>query len=217
MTREYHQTVYAPPPGAADILLIRHGQSAGARPGESFPMKDGHGDPELHPNGHEQAQAVARRFADAPIAAVYVTTLQRTHQTAAPLVDKLRLTPTVEADLREICLGDWDGGEYRIRAANNDPIWQRAKALREWGELPGAETTAALHERVRRGLLRIAANHPDQLVAAFVHGGVIGAAMALASGSDPFAFHGAANGSVSRLVIQGETMTIRGFNDCAHL
>lgn len=123
MTREYHQTVYAPPPGAADILLIRHGQSAGARPGESFPMKDGHGDPELHPNGHEQAQAVARRFADAPIAAVYVTTLQRTHQTAAPLVDKLRLTPTVEADLREICLGDWDGGEYRIRAANNDPIW----------------------------------------------------------------------------------------------
>jgi probable phosphoglycerate mutase len=217
MTREYHQTVYAPPPGAADILLIRHGQSAGARPGESFPMKDGHGDPELHPTGHEQAQAGARRFADAPIAAVYVTTLQRTHQTAAPLVDKLRLTPTVEADLREICLGDWDGGEYRIRAANNDPIWQRAKALREWGELPGAETTAALHERVRRGLLRIAANHPDQLVAAFVHGGVIGAAMALASGSDPFAFHGAANGSVSRLVIQGETMTIRGFNDCAHL
>lgn len=70
---------------------------------------------------------------------------------------------------------------------------------------------------MRRGLLRIAANHPDQLVAAFVHGGVIGAAMALASGSDPFAFHGAANGSVSRLVIQGETMTIRGFNDCAHL
>jgi probable phosphoglycerate mutase len=217
MTREYHQTVYAPPPGAADILLIRHGQSAGARPGESFPMKDGHGDPELHPNGHEQARAIARRFADAPIAAVYVTTLRRTHQTAAPLVDKLRLTPTVEADLREVCLGDWDGGEYRIRAAHNDPIWQRAKARREWGELPGAETTAQLHERVRRGLLRIAANHPDQLVAAFVHGGVIGAAMALASASDPFAFHGAANGSVSRLVIQGETMTIRGFNDCAHL
>jgi probable phosphoglycerate mutase len=46
---------------------------------------------------------------------------------------------------------------------------------------------------------------------------VIGAAMAIASNSRPFAFHGAANGSISRLVILGETMTIRGFNDCAHL
>ena len=217
MTREYHQTVYAPPPGTADIFLVRHGQSAGARPGESFPMKDGHGDPALHPNGHEQAVAVGGRLAHAGLQAIYVTTLQRTHQTAAPLVEATGLQPKIEADLREVCLGDWDGGEYRIRAANNDPIWQRAKEDQEWGHLPNAETTAELHERVTRGLLRLAAAHPDQRIAAFVHGGVIGAAMAIASGSQAFAFHGAANGSISRLVIKGDSMTIRGFNDCAHL
>ncbi len=217
MTREYRQHVYRPPAGAADILLIRHGESMPARPGESFPMKDGHGDPALHENGHAQARAVADRLQGEPIAALYVTTLQRTHQTAAPLAERLGLAPRIEADLREVHLGDWDGGLYRIKAAENDPAFERARESREWGEIPGAETTAALQARVRAGLLRIAAAHPDQLIAAVVHGGVIGAAMAVASGADAFAFNGAANGSISRLVIQGDRMTVRGFNDCAHL
>ena len=55
MSREYHQKKYAPPPGAADLLLIRHGRTEAARPGVSFPMVDGHGDPALHPEGEEQA------------------------------------------------------------------------------------------------------------------------------------------------------------------
>lgn len=217
MTREYHQTKYARPPGAADLLLIRHGRTEPARPGMSFAMKDGHGDPALHPEGEAQAIAVAQRLKDEPISALYVTTLRRTHQTAAPLAAHLGLTPRVEPDLREVHLGDWDGGLYRIKAAENAPEFQRARSRQEWGEIPGAETTAALHTRVQAGLYRIAAAHPDQRVAVVVHGGVVGAAMAMASGSDPFAFLGAANGSISRLVIHGESLIVRGFNDCAHL
>ncbi|AAV95246.1 histidine phosphatase family protein [Ruegeria pomeroyi] len=217
MTREYRQTVYAPPAGAVDLLLIRHGESQPARPGEPFPHVDGQGDPALHPEGEAQAHAVGTRLKGEPLAAIYVTTLRRTHQTAAPLAAHLGLAPLVEPDLREVFLGDWDRGEYRIRAANDDPAFLRARERQEWGEIPGAETTAQLHARVRAGLLRIAARHPDQRIAAFVHGGVIGAAMAMASGAEPFAFHGAANGSISRLVIQGERMVVRGFNDVAHL
>lgn len=217
MPQEYRQPVYRPPTGAADILLIRHGESMPAIPGESFPMKDGHGDPALHPNGHEQARAVAARLCDAPLAALYVTTLQRTHQTAAPLAQATGIEPQIEADLREVHLGDWDGGLYRIKAAENDPAFIRARARGEWGEIPGAETTQALQDRVRAGLMRIAARHADQQVAAVVHGGVIGAALALASGSAPFAFMGAANGSISRLVITGDKMDIRLYNDTAHL
>jgi probable phosphoglycerate mutase len=215
--KEYRQTVYAPPKGASDLLLIRHGESMPAIPGENFPMKDGHGDPALHPNGHDQARAVGERLRHEPLSAIYVTTLQRTHQTAAPLAAHLGLEPRIEADLREVSLGDWDGGLYRIKAAEDAPEFQRAKARQEWGEIPGAETTAQLQTRVRAGLLRIAQAHPDERVAVFVHGGVIGAALAVASGCEPFAFVGAANGSISRLVIQGDRMTVRGFNDCAHL
>jgi len=41
--------------------------------------------------------------------------------------------------------------------------------------------------------------------------------LALASGSRPFAFVTADNGSISRLVVSGDRWIVRGFNDTAHL
>lgn len=215
--KEVRQLKFNPWPGAADLLLIRHGESQPAIEGVPFPMKDGHGDPALHPNGRKQAIAVGERLKTWPIAAIYVTTLQRTHQTAAPLAGHLGLTPKVEPDLREVCLGQWDGALYRLKAAAGDPIFKRSMDNHEWGEIPGAETTAELQARVRNGLLRIASAHPDQLVAVVVHGGVIAAAMSLATGAAPFAFLQAENGSISRLVMDGDRMKVRSYNDTNHL
>ncbi|KIC48809.1 histidine phosphatase family protein [Tateyamaria sp. ANG-S1] len=217
MTKEYRQPVYAPPAGAADLLLIRHGESAPARPGVSFPMKDGHGDPPLHPQGERQALAVGDRLKGEAFAALYVTKLTRTHQTAAPLAAHLGLTPQVNPDLHEVSLGDWDGGLYRIKAAEGDPIYRKVVDTQDWSPIPNAETRDSFFGRVRKGLLDIAQAHADQRVAVFVHGGVIGAAMAIASGSEPFAFLGAANGSISRLVITDGRMRVLGFNDTQHL
>ena len=39
----------------------------------------------------------------------------------------------------------------------------------------------------------------------------------MATGAAPFAFNGAANGSISRIVVHGERMIVRGFNDVSHL
>lgn len=217
MTKEYRQPVYAPPAGAADIVLIRHGESAPARADVDFPMKDGHGDPALHPQGELQALAVGDRLKNETFAAIYVTKLTRTHQTAAPLAAHLGQVPVVNPDLHEVHLGDWDGGLYRIKAAEGDPIYARVTQTQDWSAIPGAETRDAFFGRVRKGLRDIAHAHPDQRVAVFVHGGVIGAALAMATGSEPFAFLGAANGSISRLVIQEERMVVRGFNDISHL
>ena len=217
MTKEYRQLRFQPPKGAADLLLIRHGETEAARPGVSFAMKDGQGDPALRPEGEAQAQRVAARLADEPIDAIYVTKLRRTHQTAAPLAERLGMTPVEHPDLHEIFLGDWDGGEYRIRAANRDPVFLRALEEGDYGVIPGAETTASLHARVKRGLFDIAATHPDQRVAVVVHGGVIGAALSLATSAHVWAFGGAANGSISRLVIHEDRMILRGFNDVSHL
>ena len=57
---------------------------------------------------------------------------------------------------------------------------------------------------------RLAGRHRGQRVAAFTHGRVIGQALALAAGSRPFAFTGAGNASISRLVITPERWIIRG-------
>ncbi|MGJ8596231.1 histidine phosphatase family protein [Sulfitobacter sp.] len=217
MSNEARQHRFSPAKGACDILLIRHGETQAAKRGEMFPMIDGQGDPALRPEGETQAIAVGERLKSEAIHAIYVTTMQRTHQTAAPLAAALGITPRVEPDLREVFLGDWDGGEFRFRAAENDPAFLRAREKECWGELPNAETFVELQTRVVRGLRRIADAHPDQLVAVVVHGGVVGAALSHVTGARNFGFNGADNGSISRIVIHGDQMTLRGFNDVAHL
>ena len=215
--KEYRQTPYAPPPGATQILLIRHGESRAATASNPFPLVDGHGDPELHPNGRTQAEQVGTRLRNALIGALYVTKLRRTAETAAPLADHLGLQPVIDPDLHEVHLGEWEGGIMRIKAAENHPVYQAMQAEQRWDVIPGAESWQTLHTRLMRGLDRLHQNHPDQLVAAVVHGGVIGHIVAHATGARPFAFLGAANGSITYLVMHDGQIHVRGFNDCAHL
>jgi probable phosphoglycerate mutase len=207
------------PPGATTVLLIRHGESAPAREGEPFSLVGGHGDPELDLRGREQAERVADRLAsgDDAISAIYVTNLRRTAETAAPLARRLGLDPIVEARLREVYLGEWEGGLYRIRFLENGPIAQRMVAEERWDVIPGAEPDHDFAARVRAGINHVASRHRDQTVAVFTHGGVIGRAMAEAAGSRPFAFLGADNASITRFVVVGDRWVVRGFNDTAHL
>jgi probable phosphoglycerate mutase len=214
---EVRQFRFTRPPGATSILLVRHGESAPARAGESFDLVDGHGDPPLDPVGHLQAERVAHRLAGETIAAIYVSNLRRTAETAAPLAQRLGLTPHVEPGLREVFLGEWEGGLFRLRVAENHPIAQQMVAEERWDVIPGAEESGAFATRVRQALLGLAEAHPDQTVAAFTHGGVIGRALAEATGSRPFAFSGADNGSISHLVIASERWIVRTFNDVGHL
>jgi len=196
---------------------VRHGQSEVYQEGTPFPLVDGQGDPPLSAHGREQAKLVCARLSATGVEAIYVTTLCRTVQTAAPLAAGLGLDPRVEAELREVHLGQWEGGLYRKRVADGHPIAQQVFAEERWELIPGAEASAAFADRVRAAIDRLAAAHTDQRVAAFTHGGVIGQALALASGSRPFAFLGADNASISRLVVTADRWTVRGFNDTAHL
>ncbi len=217
MTREYRQHRFDRPPGATEILLIRHGESRAATADDPFPLVDGHGDPELHADGHAQAQRVGERLKHEPIAAVYVTSLRRTAETAAPLCKHLGLEPIVEPDLREVHLGEWEGGIMRIKAYENDPIYLRVQEEQRWDVIPGAESWDTLNRRVFAALDRIAAKHRDQLVAAVVHGGVIGHILAHATGARPFAFNGADNGSITHIVMMDGRIMVRRFNDASHL
>jgi probable phosphoglycerate mutase len=217
VTREYRQQSFSRPPGATELLLVRHGESRAATRDNPFPLVDGHGDPELHASGREQAVRIAHRLKGQPIAAVYVTNLRRTAETAAPLCAHLGLTPIVEPDLREVFLGEWEGGLFRIKARENDPVYERAQREQRWDVIPGAESWDAINQRVVRALDRVAMRHPDQLVVAVVHGGVIGHILAYATGARAFAFNGADNGSVSHIVLAQGRIIVRRFNDTSHL
>lgn len=214
---EYRQQRYAPPPGSLDLLLVRHGASAPYVPGRSFALLDGHGDPELAPEGRVQAERVGARLAGESVDAVYVTNLRRTAETAEPTLRRTGLAAKVEPDLREVFLGEWEGGLLRQRFAEQDPIALRVMADERWDRIPGAEPAEQFAGRVQAAVTRLAAAHPDRRVAVFTHGGVIGEVLRQASGSRPFAFAGSENGSISQIVVTGDRWVVRRFNDTAHL
>ena len=215
--REFRQFRFERPPGATELLLVRHGETVPARADRPFPLVDGHGDPELTAEGHDQARRAAARLAIEEVDAIYVSNLRRTSQTAAPLVERVGIEPVVEPDFREVHLGEWEGGEFRQRVVDQDPIALKMFEEQRWDVIPGAEPSDAFAARVRGAVERVAAAHRDQRVAVFTHGGVVGQILADASGSRPFAFTGTDNGSIAHLVVMDGRWMIRRFNDTAHL
>lgn len=215
--KSYPQRRYTRPPTATDILLVRHGASAPVIEGQPFPMIDGQGDPELAAIGHEQAKLVAARLARDSIDAIYVSSMVRTHQTAAPLVDLVGVEPIVEPDLREVYLGDWEAGILRRRAAEEHPIYQQMHEEQRWDVIPNAEPSEDFSKRTVAVIRRIAEKHRDRLVVVVCHGGVIGALCAYATSSRAFAFGGADNASITQLIVDGDSWNVRRFNDASHL
>ncbi len=215
--QQFKQTRWQRLPHATEIMLLRHGATAPYTPGSEFPMLDGQGDPPLSDVGFQQAQLTAERLATEMIDAIYVTTLQRTHQTAAPLVSALGLEPMVEADLREVELGEWDGGLIRMHAAQGHPLYERVREEQRWDVIPGAESNDALTERCINALNAVADRHVGQLVLCTVHGGVIAALLAHITGSSPFAFGGSDNCAISQVVRTEGDWIMRRYNDSSHL
>ena len=214
---EYGQHPFQAPPGATEVFLVRHGQSAAFKEGEPFALVDGQGDPPLTAHGHWQAAQVGERLRHMQLAAVYVTTLQRTAQTAAPLLGVIGQTAIIEPDLREIHLGEWEGGIFRKKVAERDPAFLEVERTQDWSAIPGAESFAQLQERVVAAITRIHAAHPGERIVAVSHGGAIGAALAEATGARSLAFASTDNASISQLVIHGDRWIVRRFNDTNHL
>ena len=215
--RRFSQVPYEGPPGSTELFLVRHGASADAVEGEDFELVEGQGDPPLSDIGRQQAELVGERLAGQTFDALYVTTLRRTVETAAPLIRLTGLEPTVEPALREVFLGEWEGGLFRQKVADADPVAVRMLTEERWDVVAGAESAAAFSDRIRKAIERMAAAHPDARVVAFSHGAAIGEALAQATGSSPFAFLMSDNTAIARLVLTPDRWILRGFNDTAHL
>jgi probable phosphoglycerate mutase len=213
---EYTQRPFTPPPGASELLLVRHGASAPYRVGEDFTLVDGHGDPPLDPIGHQQALRVADRLEGENIAAIYVTSLQRTVQTAEPLATRLGIEPIVEPDLREVYLGEWEGGMFRKHVAEGHPIATQMMTEQRWDVIPGAEPSDAFTDRIVAAVDRIAERHVDEFVVLFTHGAVIAQLLAYATGARRFSFLGD-NAAISHLVVHEGRWFVRRYNDTTHL
>ncbi|MDA8394903.1 MAG: histidine phosphatase family protein [Candidatus Dormibacteraeota bacterium] len=212
---EFRPTRYRPPAGATRALLVRHGLQAAYRPHEDSTHQ---GDPPLAPGGQRQAQRLAARLAEAGVSAICTSPARRARETAEPLARLLELRPRVVEGLREVGLGEWEGGTVHQRVREKDPAWARVLETERWDAIPGAETNEELHSRVARALLEVREEFRGQVVAVFTHDGVIAAALALAARASSFAFASSDHGSISELVLESEgSWRVRSFNDTSHL
>jgi len=215
----FHQTPYELPPGATEIVMVRHGASSPPIEGIPNPLVGGHSDPALAEAGRAQAELVAEGLRHEPISAIFVSTLRRTAETAAPLAAATGLEPVALADLREVFLGDFEGGVYRIKTAEGDPVIKEVFEREAWSAIPNAEAFEDFGPRITRGVEEIVRRvGPDKAAVAVLHGAVIGQLCRQATASRPFAFVHADNGSVSRLVVNPDgRWLLRSFNDISHL
>lgn len=215
----FEQSPYELPPGSTEVVLVRHGASEAAVVGSKFPLVDGHSDPALSEAGRAQAQTLVPALRGEALDGLFVSTLRRTHETAAPLAAALALEPVVVPELREVYLGDFEGGEYRIRAGRGDPIIKQVFAEERWDAIPNGEPWEDFGARTRAGVERIVASvGPNTSAVAVVHGAVIGELCRQATAARPFAFVHADNCSISRIVVFADgRWLLRSFNDISHL
>lgn len=155
------------------ILLIRHAVNdvmkakklAGRMPGVH-----------LNDEGRQQAEAVAERLRDIPIAAIYSSPLDRTRETAAPLAAALGLDVIMRDGLLEVEYGEWTDRPLEELAKLD--AWKVVQIYPSGMRFPGGETMRSMQARIVDELETIARDHPRDIVAVFSHADVIKAALA---------------------------------------
>jgi len=93
------------------LILIRHGQTVSNVGGL---LDTAHPGADLTPLGREQAGSLVATLEPVAIDALYVSTLVRTQQTAAPLAAARGLEVRIRADIREVGAGALEGRHDRV-------------------------------------------------------------------------------------------------------
>ena len=198
------------------VYLVRHAEAEG----NVYRRLQGWYNSLITDNGYRQIEALARRFENVHIDAVYSSDLFRTMTTASAIYKPKGLTLHTDPDLREVHGGVWEDKPWGlIRREEKDCLDSFNAASLDW-QVEGSDTFAGLTERVCAAIRRIAASHEGQTVAIFSHGTAIRAALTVFAGMplDEIRLtpHGD-NTCVACLEFDGDRVEIKYINDNSHL
>lgn len=198
------------------LFLIRHAQAEG----NLYRIAQGHFDSCITALGYKQIDALAERFKNVHLDALYSSDLRRTRTTATAITRYHDLEMHTTPRLREICLGVCEGmsfGDMRnydpvqMDYFNNDPEKWRAE---------GAETFNECTERLMSVITEIAEANDGKTVAVVSHGMAIRSMLARIMGvkSEDIADlpHGD-NTAVTLLYYENGRFTVGYYNDNSHL
>ena len=166
----------------------------------------------LTTQGQAEAERLGRGLAPRPLRRVLSSPQARAHETAVAIVAGRPVAVETEAALDEIDFGHWAGRSFADLA--DDPDWRRWNAARGTAATPAGETMAAVAERTRSLIGRLAPAHNTDTVAMVTHAEVIRAIVCdcLGLAVDMWARLDVARAAVTTVGVGGERAVLTGLN-----
>jgi probable phosphoglycerate mutase len=192
-----------------ELLIIRHG----------LPVRiddaGGPADPELSPEGHEQARRLADWLRHDTITAIVTSPMQRARQTAVPLAEAFGLEPIVDDELAEFDRGQHFYVPLEELKAARDP---RYEAQMRGEHMDSEVDPFTFREVVTVAVERVIEGNRGGTVAVVCHGGVINAYASHVLGIESPLFFQPHYTSVNRFLASGGGhRSVASLNDIGHL
>ena len=195
------------------LYLIRHAEAEG----NVFRRLQGHYNAMITPNGRRQIAALAKRFEDVQIDAVYASDLSRTCCTAGAVYLPKNLPLHKDSRFRELFCGDWENYPFGW-LEHTDPVRHHAftRSPRDW-HVENSERFDDYTGRFLEAMGEAARQHDGQTIAIFSHGMVMRGVMQRLFFPDKDNLGHSENTAVTKLLYENGEYTLEYFNDDSHI
>ena len=193
------------------IYLIRHAEAEG----NLYRRAQGHYNSNLTQLGRRQVAALAERFRDEPIDALWASDLIRTQSTASAILKYHPSLPLhIDPALREVDVGCWEDRPWG--EIDQEQYWLFTHEPERW-HVPGSEDYGHLVRRITAALLGLAGAWPGKTLAVVSHAFAIRALssslMGVPFGDIPYGD----NTAVTTLEAENGALTLVSYADASHL
>jgi len=198
------------------VYLIRHAEAEG----NYYRRIHGWFDSGVTARGLRQIDALAERFRDVRIDALYTSDLKRTVATAGAITKYHDIPMHLEPRLREINLGAWEDLPWgNVAYDQPEQLLYFSKDPMKF-DIPGRESFPDLQRRIYSAVTELADRHDGQTIALVSHGMAIRTFLCRVKGLPPDKVsqipHGD-NTCVALLKIEDGRVELEYFNDNSHL
>ncbi len=196
-----------------DIYLIRHCEAEG----NLYRRVQGSYNGLPTARGQKQIDALAERFRDERIDALYSSDLTRAMETAGAISRFHPLTLQIDPRLREINMGVWENEPWGNVARSDPEQMANFSSTPEKWHVEGGEAFEQLRQRMTEAILDIAAKNDGKTVTVVSHGMAIRTLLCSITGLSAGAAGHGDNTAVALLHVENGEITVEYFNDNSHL
>lgn len=198
------------------VYFIRHGETDNNK----THILQGKGiDASINEVGKLQANEIAEALLDVPIQKVVTSSMQRTLETASPLIEQKNVVVQSFAELDEMNFGIWEGSYFEdvkneIHEINNK--WTSGDVN---AEVEGGESPQQVFDRAGSKIIEILQNSREEYIAFVIHGRLIRIVLSefLGKGLKNMHLIKHQNGAINHLTWNGKSFRVVELNKIDHL